>query len=288
MTGIQRMIKKVSIVLIFFGILFIMIWPSVSPKEDPCFNGVLDETEDEIDCGGICEKMCPPPEKPPLADDITIEWAKAIPDGKNNYILLSKVINTNRTWGTQSVKYMFTVYGENDEIIDKVSGYTFINPMGYSEGEGKKYISVQNYYNERVISKVDFKLSDFNWEEVRDASDMRQFGVDTIKIKNTRHELMIRGDGYYYAYGETLNTTKYKFNNVDIYVVLYDAENNAIGIKKTDQKTVDSGKGWEFRVFWNNELGAEVASADFVAETNIFDKTNFLQPVLTGKKYKSK
>ncbi len=43
--------------------------PLVTPTPAPCSNGVLDEGEEGIDCGGVCEEACPPPDPAERAPD---------------------------------------------------------------------------------------------------------------------------------------------------------------------------------------------------------------------------
>lgn len=288
MTGIQRMMKRLSVIFVLIFALLIISWPNLQPKDDPCFNGQLDMGEDEIDCGGICNKTCPAPDKPPLVEDVKIEWAAALKDGSNNYDLIAKIVNTNRHWGAISVNYKFIIYGINGDIIDTKTGRTYIVPLGFSEGGGVKYVIDNNYSLDREISKVDFELDDFRWSEVRDVLELPELSVDTIVIKDKEYGSSESGNEYFYVYGVTENTSKYSFRMIDIYAVVYDKDNNPIAAGKTDQWTVGSGGGWEFRIFWNDKFEGEAARVDYVAETNIYDQSNFMRNYGTGKKYNSK
>lgn len=288
MSETQRFIKKLTIVLIIAFVVFAISWPNIRPKDDPCYNGNLDLGEDEIDCGGLCEKKCPPPEKPPMVNDIKIEWSKAIKDSNGKYDLVAKLYNTNKHWGAVSVDYKFSLYDEKNQIIDKINGKTYIVPLGYSDGKGIKYVIENNYLHSGTITKVDFELSNFVWSEVIEILELPELGVDTIIVKDRNHGKLETGSGYYYAYGVTKNTSKYSFRKVDIYTVIYDAENIPIAAGKTDQWTVGAGEGWEFRIFWNEKFDSEAKEADFVAETNIFEQSNFMKSYGTGKKYYSK
>lgn len=287
MTGIQRAIKKASIIALILFAILIVLWPRFQQKEDACYNGKLDFGEDEIDCGGICSISCAPPEKPPIVEDVKIEWVRALKDGNNNYDLTAKIYNTNRHWGATSVNYKFLIYDNSNEVVDIIRGSTYIVPLGFSEGKGVKYVIENNYAYDKEITKVDFEFDNFRWSEVKDILALPELGVDTIMVKDREYGRVESGNGYYYVYGVTNNTSKYSFRTVDIYAVLYDEQNEPIAAGKTDQWTVGSGGGWEFRIFWNDKLDREVASVDYVAETNIYDQSNFMRDYGTGKKYKS-
>ncbi|MFA6096601.1 MAG: FxLYD domain-containing protein [Candidatus Paceibacterota bacterium] len=285
MTGIQRAIKKLSIILLILSLFFIISWPELRPKEDSCYNGKLDFGEDEIDCGGICSTACPPPEKPPMVEDVKIEWSRALKDGNDNYDLIAKIYNTNKHWGATNVNYKFIIYGGNNDVLAIKTGSTYIVPLGFSEGEGVKYVIENNYVSDKEITKVDFELDNFRWAEVKDILELPELGVDTIIVKDRRYGKVESGNEYYYIYGVTENTSKYSFRFVDIYAVVYDAQNNPIAAGKTDQNTVAAGTGWEFRIFWNDKFEGEVAKVDYVAETNIYEQSNFMRAYGTGKKY---
>jgi len=287
MTGVQRTIKKASIILLIVFAVLILLSSRFQPKEDPCYNGKLDFGEDEIDCGGICSTSCLPPEKPPIVEDVKIEWARALKDGNNNYDLVAKIYNTNRHWGAASVNYKFLVYDNSNEVIDVIRGNTYVVPLGFSDGKGIKYVIENNYAYDKEIAKVDFELDNFRWSEVKDILELPELGVDTIIVKDKEYGKVASGNGYYYVYGVTDNTSKYSFRTVDIYAVLYDEKNEPIAAGKTDQWTVGAGGGWEFRIFWNDKFDREVSSVDYVAETNIYDQSNFMRDYGTGKKYKS-
>lgn len=287
MTGIHRNLKKAIILCLFIFIIIVISWPAIKPKEHQCFNGRIDPGEDEIDCGGICEKSCPPPDKPPHVEDVKIEWAKAIKDGNNNYDLVAKILNTNKHWGASPVNYRFTIFDNNNNKIAVEQGETYVIPVGFSENNGSKYIIRDNFASEGEISKVDFELYNFNWEEVKDVLDLKELSTETIIIKDMEFGPVKEGNEYYYAYGVTENTSLYSFYRVNISVVLFDDKNEPIAAGITDQWTVGKGAGWEFRVFWIKPFASEVSSADFKAETNIYSQSNFMSKFGTGKKYKS-
>jgi hypothetical protein len=287
MTGAHRNLKRAIILAFFICIIFAVSWPSIKPKEHQCFNGRIDPGEDEIDCGGICERKCPPPDKPPHVEDVKIEWAKAVKDGNSNYDLIAKVVNTNKHWGASSVGYKFTIFDNNNVKIAVERGETYVVPIGFSENNGAKYIIRDNFVTESQISKVDFELYNFNWGEVKDILDLKELSTETIIVKDALFGPVTEGNAYYYAYGVTKNNSLYSFYRVDISVVLFDDKMEPIAVGKTDQWTIGGGEGWEFRVFWQEPFVGDVLWADFKAETNIYDQSNFMSKFGTGKKYKS-
>ncbi len=65
--------------IIIGGVLFFLLLPP--PLEEPCVNGLLDEGEEGIDCGGICATACEkPPEPPPEFVDSAYRLPASISD----------------------------------------------------------------------------------------------------------------------------------------------------------------------------------------------------------------
>lgn len=288
MTSSQRIIKKTAIMLIAAIFVFILYKLMFPPIPEPCFNGVFDIGEDKIDCGGICQKECPPPATPPSVSEVKIEWSEFIKDGENNYDLAAKIINNNSSWGVSSVDYVFLIYNKNGEIIKTEKDKTYIMPNGFLEEDGVKYIIQENFKADFEIEKVEIELfeSTYVWKEIKDPRDISNYNSKIINIKDKKGEY-VYGDGseFYYVYGVTENISRYSFYRVDIDVVVYNGAGKPIAVGKTNQWTVSGGNGWEFRIFWNNPFSDDIGYIDYQAQTNVFDSENFMKEFGTGEKY---
>ena len=285
MSNGQRLIKKMIIITILVSSLLIANRILFPPKIEVCFNGQQDIGEEKIDCGGVCSKKCPPPNRPPEVTDINIEWIKYVQNGENNYDLIAKISNKNTSWGLASLGYRFLIYNNKNELIKSEDQITYIMPSGFVKNDKGKYIVYDNYSFKENIEKVDIELFDFNWKEIKDERELPDYNVDIIQIKNTYGELIEDGTGSYLVYGETKNTSRHNFRKVDIIVVIFDNRNEIIAVGKTEQETMAAGNGWEFRIFWNEPFSGAVDRIDYEAQTNIFNEYNFMKEYGTGEKY---
>ncbi len=285
MTETQRKLKKISILSIFLLIIVTIGWLLYKPEKEICFNGVKDIGEEGVDCGGFCEKKCPPPLKPPQVQDIKIDWVKYVKDGENNYDLVAKLSNSNERWGISSMKYKFTVRSQEGEVIGVRRGESYIMPKGFIKSEGANYIIENDFKTEKNIGKVDLELSDFNWGEIKDPRDLPDLSRDIIVIRNKEYGPLENGREFYYVSGVTKNVSKYSFFRVDIDVVLFDASGEPIAAGKTDQWTMKAGDGWKFEIRWLAPFSGEVDHVDYEAKTNIFNSSNFMKDYGTGRKY---
>lgn len=284
MTSGQRKIKKAIIVLIVFSFLVIVHHILFPKTMEPCFNGILDLGEDKIDCGGICVKECPAPLIPPEVNQIEVKWVKFVEDN-GKYDLVAKIFNNNSSWGLSLLDYRFVIFGKNGEMLKTEKKETYIMPKGLLDNDISKYVIESNFAVDFDISRIEIEMSNYNWEEIKDSRDLSDFSSMTISVINEKGEYLEDESGFYYVYGETKNNSQYVFGRVDIYIVIFDKNDNIIAVGETDQWTVSDGGVREFRKFWNNPFQGEIDHIDYNAQTNVFDLANFMKDFGTGEKY---
>jgi hypothetical protein len=285
MTETQRKIKKLSIVGVILFFVITTTWILFRPEERTCFNGVKDIGEEGIDCGGFCEKECPPPDKPPTVRDISVKWAKFVEDGENNYDLVAKISNDNENWGISLVDYKFNIYSKEGKVINTVSGKSYIMPKGFLKSSNSRYIIENNFKTYEDIEKVSLELYNFNWCEVKNLRELPELDVEIIRIINKDHGFIENGEEFYYVFGVTENISKYSFFKVDINIVIFDDYGELVAVGKTNQWTLKSGAGWEFKIFWTSPFSEAIGIVDYEAQTNVFDIGNFMDVYGTGEKY---
>ena len=285
MTEAKRKIKKLSIIGVVLFFIIITAWILFKPEERTCFNGIKDVGEEGIDCGGFCEKECPPPDKPPIVEDISIKWAKFVEDGENNYDLVAEISNNNESWGVSSVNYVFNIYDKKGEIIDTVSGKSYVMPKGFLKSSESRYIIENDFKTSEDIEKVRLELYNFNWREVKNLRELPELDVEIIRITNKDHGFIEDGKEFYYAFGVTENISKYSFFKVDINIVIFDDYGELVAAGKTDQWTLKSGDGWEFKIFWTSPFSETIGMVNYEAQTNVFNISNFINVYGTGEKY---
>jgi len=281
----QRKLKKFYIVGIVLFFIVTISWILYSPEERTCFNDIKDVGEEGIDCGGFCDKECPPPDKPPTVEDISVKWVKFVEDGENNYDLVAKISNNNEGWGVSSVDYAFNIYSEKGKIIDTILGKSYVMPKGFLGRNETRYIIENDFRTDEDIEKVSLELYDFNWREVKNLRELPELDVEIIRISNKDYGFMEDGEEFYYVFGITENISKYSFFKVDINIVIFDDYGELVAAGKTDQWTLKSGKGWEFKIFWTSPFLETVSMVDYEAQTNVFDIGNFMDVYGTGEKF---
>lgn len=278
MNEFQRKMKKfiiVMIILVFVGsIVFIL----TLPEKDPCTNGALDVGEVGVDCGGFCAAACELPDRPSGVEDIKVNWYKSVEDGRNAYDFVASLSNENESWGVSHVVYEFVYFDADGNKLGSRKGVTALMPKGAEAENSQRYIIEQNVSSNVAPAKIEFKLSDFVWEEVKGAIDVANLNENVVRIANKDFSVD-KNLKYYLASGVTKNTSKYDFVRVDIEVVVYGKDNEVLSARKTNQLTVVAGDGWGFSVPFPNlkVADADISWVDYRTTTNVFDQNNFMK-----------
>ncbi len=94
-------------------------------KTPTCTDGVENQGEAGIDCGGSCSFLCIEQQHPP-----TVLFTKSFTDmSTGRTVIVASIENKNNTAAAKNVPYRAIVYGVNQTLIQSVSG-TFDLPPG--------------------------------------------------------------------------------------------------------------------------------------------------------------
>jgi len=257
----SRILKQILIAIIFFFSIGLIIYFGFIKKEPTCFDNIQNQGEQGIDCGGPCED-CPIP--PPPVEDLKVISAEAILSGQNFYDLVAKIRNSNSDYGANLIKYDFKIYDEQNSLISKKSGKTFILP-----GE-TKYV-IEPFLSSEKISQTVFSFSDMEWQR------LKVYKEPEIIISQKTYQ-NLAGEPYYgQASGVAINKSVYDFDKILINVVLLDEDKNILGAGSVELLTMFSGQERYFNVHWSHPIRGAVSSMEMQAETNVFDLENFMK-----------
>ena len=108
-----------AVVVAFLATLFI----STLYKAPSCSDGVQNQGEAGIDCGGPCYYRCTDEEQQP-----TTLFTKAVQNGEGRTDVIAEVENQNPDAAAKNVPYTITLYGPNQVVINQVSGTLDLPP----------------------------------------------------------------------------------------------------------------------------------------------------------------
>ena len=221
------------------------------PPKATCFDGIKNQKEQEVDCGGSCE-ICQPAKEP-----LKIIFQEFISTIENNFDLIAEIRNLNSDWGVSSFEYNFDLYNESGRLILSREGSAYILPQ-----ETKYIIEPRVYLVEKPV-RSELKLKNIIWKE------SRNFSSSELKVRDEKLGADI-------LFGVVENRTNYDLNKVELVGVIFGANNEIIAAGKTEVNTLLRGENRYFEINWPNQINEEVVSYEIKAYTDVFSPDNFI------------
>lgn len=262
--------KQIIILAIYFlifvllGFLAYLIWR----PQPSCFDGIKNQNEEGIDCGGLCVSC-----EAKTLKAVEILQKAVIPVTGNFYDLIGEINNPNFNYGLADFSYEFQLIDANGNIISSQKGKNFILP-----GE-TKYIIEARVSAERPIAKANLILQGGNWIK------LKEFDPTLIFIKNKELQQSV-GGAFLQISGTAENKSPFDFDRAYINVVLLNSQKNIIGVNKTEIRSLLSGEDRYFVVKWFSEIPDKVEEVGIYPETNIFLDENFIRRYGEAEKFK--
>jgi hypothetical protein len=216
-------------------------------KTPTCSDGIQNQGEQGIDCGGPCPYLCTAQEQPP-----TILFTKVLQNAGGRTDVVAMVENKNINAAAKNVPYQITLYGADETFIQEVDG-TLDLPPGAT-------IPV---YVPGILSGNQKAASAFL---VIDASSPKWFSfVPNERIVPTISNITRSGITSEPRIDATLtNPSAAIMTNVQTIVLVYDANKNIIATSQTIVPVIE-GQGQAVATFtWNNAFPGTPALIEVV------------------------
>jgi len=256
--------------LIFFSAVFWFLYSLFKPKPT-CLDGIKNQNEEAVDCGGVCVLKC----EKNIAKDLIVGEAGIVESSTaGEYDFYGSVNNPNNVFGSKSFNYQIKFKDENGAIIAEKQGVGFILP-----GD-KKYIIENNIKLDRLPAGIDFSVSNSQWVELDEL-----YEKPDLKVASKSYAEIGSGIGFSEAKGLLQNRSPFDFALIKIKVILRDSTGKIIALNSTEMRTVNAGEDRDYRVFWPNRFSGEVGSVENQIEVNVFDSEAFARKYFKPEKF---
>lgn len=108
-----------SVIAAFLAVIFI----SIFTKTPSCTDGIQNQNESGIDCGGSCSYLCTEEQRPP-----TVLFTKIISNEEGRTDVVASVENINTQSAAKNVSFTVTLYGANQLFLQELSGTMDLPP----------------------------------------------------------------------------------------------------------------------------------------------------------------
>ncbi|MCX6786807.1 MAG: hypothetical protein NTU85_03295 [Candidatus Kaiserbacteria bacterium] len=204
-------------------------------KTPSCTDGVKNQNEAGIDCGGPCSQLCTSQVQPPV-----VLFTKVLRNADGRTDVIALVENKNANAAAKDIPYNVTLYGVNNILIKKVSGTLDLPPR---ETE-PVYISGIASGKQKVISAfLEIDASTSQWFTMAANSRIMPTVLNTTKggtASEPRIEAILA------------NPSVVTMTNVQAVVLVFNARKEVIAASRTVIPSIP-GQGQASATFtWNN------------------------------------
>jgi len=218
-------------------VLYFIIFKYEAPT---CSDGKQNGKESGIDCGGSCALICSG-----QGIDPYVRWQRYFQVAPGMYNAVAYVENQNADAGSGFFKYKFTLYDSESAIIGERTGTARLRPKEIMP-------IVQNAVNtgQAIPVRLDFEiLEKITWQ--REAPRQNIVMVSDEKI----------------IAGETSTKITARLNNVSLgpildiaaVVILYDINNNAIGVSSTFTEEILPNSSRDILFTWPRTFSGQIS-----------------------------
>lgn len=214
----RRQITYLGGFILIIIIIAIGLFLIYKPTAD-CFDNKQNQSEEGIDCGGVCTPCVVEP-----ADPVVL-WTKVFPLGRgpgeafsgNKYEVAALVKNNNFNVGAERLKYTFKLYDQKNILVSAREGETYLNPL-------EEYLIFETDINtqERFPARAFIEFEDIKWkytdkEKAEILISNKEFSNEpspSLSVKITNKSLL-------------------DARNIELSASLFDAQDNVIGVSFT-------------------------------------------------------
>lgn len=262
--ALRRFTKQFFFGTLFLAVLFgvsVWVWHATRPKPS-CFDGVQNQNEQGVDCGGVCALAC---KKEPAYKAVTVRSTQLLAVGEHIYDVIGEVENENSDFGTPSFAYEFALLDATGTVIMSRQGTSYLMPRE------RRFMIEQRMETNREAARAMLKTGGTTWIEVA------EFPPINLTIRDRTLEPLMENNVRVgtHASGVIVNRTGFDFEQVDVTALVKDENGTLLGVGATDVRILRDGEQRAFEIRWPL-LFSTAAKVEMDASTNVLANENFL------------
>lgn len=217
----------------------------VSSERPTCFDGIKNQGEEAVDCGGQCTLACSNAVLP-----IVVRWQRIFRVGEGLYNAVAMVENPNIRLGAKDVPYLFRVYDSKGILIVERRGVVGIFP-----GSVFPVFEAAVPTGSRIGSRVTFEFApNPKWVRIeRKVPDVRiaELAVSQ-ELTSPRITAMLE------------NHEVENYRDIVVVAVVYDKEGNAMGVSRTKVDVLKKGASSPLIFTWPSPFPGPYSTIDLI------------------------
>ena len=243
--------KTTYILSIFsvFAIIFAIILFNFLNKAPTCSDGIQNQGENGIDCGGPCNILCRADYSNP-----SVTWGpvkeKVLSNGTYNF--LTYLQNPNIGVGAYNVPYMLSVYDQDNVLLYQKKSTTYIPP-------NSTFVVFEDNINlnDKIPARTRFEFTGSPvWQKIDSVESNLTAISKNLVNEDTKPKLLVT----------IKNSSLKQITNIESVAILYDENNNAIAFSKTKIDSIDKDSTYDIVFTWPEKFNAKVVKIDIVSK----------------------
>ncbi len=250
--------RQLMIVGGFVAIIVLIAAAFILPKlntKPTCSDGKQNGSEQGIDCGGACTKLCAF-----QTADVVVKWARVFPVTSSVASVVAYIQNPNIAAAARNVPYQFKIYDADHQFIVERTGVAYIAPNGASAiFEGGIQVG------SRVPVYAEFKFTaDPLWVSLDPRIGTISVVPSNPVIENIESKPRLTG---------TISNVsdRYGVTTVTVVAILYDNDDNAVGASQTVIPVLGPSGSSEAFFTWPNPFGKQVVRTELIPKFDVFN-----------------
>lgn len=208
----RKILYLLSTVIVVIAAAVYFFRETVFPSPT-CFDKKQNSYEIGIDCGGTCSLRCSSEVQP-----LSVLWTRYIHVRANMYDVVALVSNKNINNSARFVRYTFTLYSANGEVIQEVKGVT-LTPVNSDFPIIRQSITAL-----KTPASISLSIEDGPHFTVNEKPTS-----PTLSIGNEKYEVSDKSR----VYAAVQNRKRMTIRDLPVAVVLFDQDNNAYAVGTT-------------------------------------------------------
>lgn len=238
----------VSILFVFAIILAIVLFFSLN-KAPTCFDGIQNQGEFGVDCGGPCNILC----RAQYGNPVVIwgpRWSKVLSSGTYNFLTYAQ--NPNIGAGAYNVAYLFKVYDKDNILLYQKTGTTYIPP-------NNNFVVFEDNIslNDKIPYRTAFEFTgDILWQRINSNESSITAVSKNLLNEDTKPKLLV-----------TIRNSSIKpISNIESIAILYDENNNAVAFSRTKIDSIDADGIADIVFTWPEKFNAKIVRIDVISK----------------------
>ena len=202
-----------------------------------CFDGVQNNGELGVDCGGSCARLCPFE-----VSEVITHWVRVFParvsGGESVYDAAAFLENPNFDAEVKNVSYTFTLYDAKNVLSGTRKGSTFLAP-------GDRFVLYENGIpagsGTHAPQRALLEIENLRWERVLKSTESDMPARDELVTDGARFESAPAGSAPK-VFATITNRSLRDVRDIEVVAVLSGVDDNVIDASKTTISRLGAGE----------------------------------------------